>query len=80
MYCGVYSARLLPYLLAAGSAGVVAGILLYFRYGPVNPSVRTVDCPRCGRATRLTGKEDACSHCRQPLRLTDGGHYEPYVK
>lgn len=79
MYCGMYSRALLPYLLIIGGIGVVAGILIYFRYGPVNPSIAEIECPRCGQPTRLTGPEDACSHCRQPLRKTENGTYEPYV-
>jgi ribosomal protein L37E len=79
MYLGVYNARLLPYLTVLGGLGVLAGILLYFRFGPVNPSIRTIPCPRCGQDTRPTGKFDACSHCGQPLQRTPSGSYEPYV-
>ncbi|MCL6627149.1 DUF2614 family zinc ribbon-containing protein [Alicyclobacillus shizuokensis] len=80
MYLGVYSKRLLPYLTIAGGIGVLAGILLYFRFGPVNPSIRTIQCPRCGRDTRPTGQYDACAHCGLPLQRTPAGTYEPYVK
>ncbi|MCL6445399.1 MAG: hypothetical protein K6T83_18400 [Alicyclobacillus sp.] len=80
IYCGVYSKALLPYLLGLGSIGVVAGILIYFRFGPVNPTMRTIECPRCSNKTRLTGPEDACDTCHLPLRRTEHGTYEPYVK
>ncbi|MCL6593403.1 MAG: hypothetical protein K6T31_05460 [Alicyclobacillus sp.] len=79
MYAGVYHRAWIPYLLAIGTAGVLAGILIYFRFGPVNPALHNVQCPRCGKVTRLTGVVDACSHCRQPLRRTAQGDYEPYV-
>lgn len=79
MYAGVYNKSLIPYLLPVGSIGVLAGILIYFRFGPVNPSIKTIECPRCGRRTRLTGEFDACSHCKQPLRRTPEGTYEPHV-
>lgn len=79
MYCGMYSRAALPYLLSVGGVGVVVGILLYFRYGPVNPSITESECPRCGKKTRLTGPTDACSHCGQPLRKTESGQYEPYI-
>lgn len=77
MYCGVFNHTLLPYLLAVGGVGVVVGILMYFRYGPVNSSIQTVECPRCGQETRLTGPIDACNHCHQRLRKTESGSYEP---
>lgn len=77
MYCGVFNRTLLPILLVIGGIGVVIGILMYFRFGPVNPRIQTIECPRCGEQTRLTGPRDACSHCQQVLRLTDGGTYEP---
>lgn len=79
MYCGVYSIALLPYLLVLGTIGVIGGILLYFRYGPVNQRIQTVECPRCGHVTRLTGERDACTACKQTLRLTADGTYEPYI-
>lgn len=80
IYCGVYNRVLLPYLLAVGSIGVVMGILIYFRFGPVNPTVKHVQCPRCGQQTRLTGTVDACSNCQQKMRLTESGTYEPYAE
>lgn len=79
MYFGVYSRSLLPYLMIVGGIGVAAGILLYFRFGPVNQSITTIECPRCGEMTRPTGQYDACAHCQQPLRRTADGDYEPYV-
>ncbi|WDL98667.1 DUF2614 family zinc ribbon-containing protein [Alicyclobacillus sp. ALC3] len=80
MYCGVFNRTLLPYLLAMGGVGVVVGILMYFRYGPVTASIQTVKCPCCGQETRLAGAVDACSHCHQRLRKTETGSYEPDVK
>jgi len=81
IYCGIYSRALLPYLLAVGSVGVFIGIMLYFRYGPVNQTnVHTLECPRCGQMARLTGQEDMCSHCGQAMRRTEAGTYEPFVK
>lgn len=79
MYLGMFNKGLLPFLLVIGGFGVVLGILMYFRFGPVNPSIHETECPRCGVKVRLTGKTDACSHCGQGLRRTDAGHYEPYV-
>ncbi|MCL6631365.1 MAG: hypothetical protein K6T63_01925 [Alicyclobacillus herbarius] len=80
MYLGVYNKALLPYLTTAGGLGVLAGILLYFRFGPVNPSIQTIQCPRCGKPTRPTGRYDACAECGQPLQRTPAGTYEPYAK
>lgn len=80
MYLGMYSVRLLPYLLVIGGVGVLIGILMYFRFGPVNKTIHESECPRCGRMTKLTGETDACSYCQQPLRRTQDGNYEPYVK
>ncbi|MCL6452000.1 MAG: hypothetical protein K6T78_00050 [Alicyclobacillus sp.] len=80
MYCGMYSRALLPYLLVVGGIGVVIGILLYFRFGPVNTSIQKVTCPRCGQSARLTGEIDACPHCHLTLRRTPSGSYEPDVQ
>jgi hypothetical protein len=79
MYLGMFNKMLLPILLVVGGLGVVVGILLYFRFGPVNPTIREIDCPRCGTKIRLTGERDACSHCGQRLLRTEEGNYEPYV-
>lgn len=80
MYCGMFNRNLAPYLLTIGGFGVVVGILLYFRFGPVNTSIKEIDCPRCGQKVRLTGDVDACTYCHQALRRTESGSYEPYVK
>lgn len=77
MYCGVFNRVLLPYLLLVGTLLLIAGIMMYFRFGPVNPSVLRIPCPRCGKETRVTGEEDSCSHCGQRLRKNTSGHYEP---
>lgn len=80
MYLGMFNRALLPYLLTIGGIGVVLGIIMYFRFGPVNPKIKEVECPRCGKFSRLTGAYDACTHCGQTLQRTDSGTYEPYVK
>ena len=79
MYFGMFNRALLPYLLVVGGTGVVAGILLYFRFGPVNSLVREIQCPRCGQTIKLTGERDKCLYCHQPLHRTVEGDYEPYV-
>ncbi|GGJ05629.1 hypothetical protein GCM10010885_13470 [Alicyclobacillus cellulosilyticus] len=79
MYGGVYKLQWMPFLLVLGSLGVLAGILIYFRFGPVNPRLRTMDCPRCGERIRLAGERDACPHCRLALYRTAAGTYEPHV-
>lgn len=79
MYSSVYDKALIPYFLPIGSIGVIFGIGSYFRFGPVNPSIKTQECPRCGERVRLTGEHDACSHCKQPLQRTADGSYEPYL-
>lgn len=79
MYLGVFAKALIPFLMCGGGVLVVIGLLLYFRYGPVNRNIQTIACPRCGHHTRLSGSKDACQFCQQPLQLTDAGSYEPYV-
>jgi hypothetical protein len=79
MYLGLFDKAILPVLLILGGLSVVTGILMYFRFGPVNTSIHETECPRCGSKIRLTGETDACSQCRLPLRRTADGQYEPYV-
>jgi len=79
MYSSVYDKALIPFFLPIGSIGVLIGIGTYFRFGPVNSSIHTIDCPKCGTNTRLTGKYDACSFCKQPLKRMENGTYEPYL-
>jgi hypothetical protein len=79
MYFGVYDKPLIPVLTIIGAIGVAAGIGVYFRFGPVGGTGRRVQCPRCGEVTRLSGRHDRCAHCKQPMRRTPGGDYEPYV-
>ncbi|MBX6353115.1 MAG: hypothetical protein IRZ10_07235 [Thermoflavifilum sp.] len=79
MYLGVYDKPLIPVLTCIGAVGVLAGIGIYFRFGPISGSGRRIQCPRCGQVTRLTGSHDQCAHCKQPMRRTATGDYEPYV-
>lgn len=50
-------------LAAISSAGVYAWV------GMLSTKAVVVECPNCGKQTKVLGRVDACMSCRQPLTL-----------
>lgn len=72
MYIGIFfreqpaimvTFMLLGVVAIIGSSGVYAWI------GLLSMKTVPVECPNCGRHTKMLGRVDMCMHCREPLTM-----------
>ncbi|TWT13422.1 YgzB family protein [Planomicrobium sp. CPCC 101079] len=72
MYVGIYFKNqpavmvifmLLGVLAVIGSTGVYAWI------GLLSMKTIPVECPNCGKQTKMLGRVDMCMHCNEPLTM-----------
>lgn len=73
MYVGVFFRSLLPVFFLAGLLMVAVSIGIYFRMGSISMRIPQVQCPGCGKITKVLGREDHCMFCRTPVRLDENG-------
>ncbi len=48
---------------------VLASSVVYFLIGILSTKAVYVDCPSCGKSTKMLGRLDQCMHCKQELTL-----------
>ncbi|MBO8164662.1 MAG: hypothetical protein H0Z34_13195 [Brevibacillus sp.] len=58
-------------MLILGFVMMMISTVLFMISGMVSTTSPQVECPRCGKTTKMLGKEDACMFCGQPLTLSD---------
>lgn len=58
-------------LLIVSFIMMMVGTLMFMISGMVSASAPQVQCPSCGKVTKMLGKEDACMFCGQPLSMED---------
>ncbi|MFC4767644.1 DUF2614 family zinc ribbon-containing protein [Effusibacillus consociatus] len=73
MYLGVFVKSLLPYFFVVGLVMITVSIGIYFRMGAISMRIPQVQCPNCGKNTKVLGREDGCMFCRTPIRLDEDG-------
>lgn len=61
----LYFFAIIGMFLMLGSVGV------YFWAGMMSTSAVTLDCPECGKRTKILGKTDRCMFCRTILTLDE---------
>ena len=65
--------------LVFGLIAMMGSIAIYFFAGMLSTSMTTLECPECGKVTRMLGKTDRCNHCKtiltlDPAKARDGGN------
>ncbi|WP_335926134.1 YgzB family protein [Paenibacillus agilis] len=68
-----------------GMIALLASVAIYFWAGMLSTSAVMLQCPECGRQTKMLGKTDRCMGCRTILTLdiaqaTDVPEYESEQK
>jgi hypothetical protein len=53
--------------LLIGTIAMVASLFVYFWAGMMSTSTITVECPECGKKTKMIGKTDRCMFCHTIL-------------
>ncbi|MDR9749215.1 YgzB family protein [Paenibacillus taichungensis] len=55
--------------LVIGLIAMMASLAIYFWAGMLSTSAVQVDCPECGKLTKMLGKTDRCMFCHTILTL-----------
>ncbi|NGQ97356.1 hypothetical protein G3578_19645 [Brevibacillus sp. SYP-B805] len=58
-------------LLIIGFFMTMVATVLFMISGMISMTAPQVECPSCGKVTKMFGKEDACMFCGQPLALSE---------
>lgn len=76
MFGSLYFMNIFPVMISigfsVGSILIIVAIILYFRLGAISMRIPQVECPECGRMTKVMSKEDGCMYCSTLFRLQDG--------
>jgi len=55
--------------MAFGALAMIGSMAVYFAAGMLSTSAIVLECPECGKATKMIGKTDRCMFCRTQLSL-----------
>lgn len=73
--------------MVIGLLTCAASMMIYFWVGMLSTSAPVIDCPECGKRTKMLGKTDRCMYCHtiltwdpeeatQGIAATEGKHAE----
>jgi hypothetical protein len=69
MYIGFVWTKLMALFFTLGMLFVMTSVGIYFWIGMLSTQAARVECPVCGKETKLLGKRDECMHCRAILSM-----------
>lgn len=72
MYVGIFfkdNYILMTTFIILGLLAIVASTVVYFWIGLLSTRTVQVQCPTCGKITKVLGKVDMCMYCNEPLTL-----------
>ncbi|MBD2870896.1 YgzB family protein [Paenibacillus arenilitoris] len=55
--------------MVIGMISLLISVAVYFWAGMMSTSATMLQCPECGRQTKMLGKTDRCMYCRTMLTL-----------
>ncbi|MBP3965462.1 YgzB family protein [Paenibacillus lignilyticus] len=55
--------------MVIGMIAMLASVGIYFWAGMLSTSAVILNCPECGRHTKMLGKTDRCMYCKTKLTL-----------
>jgi hypothetical protein len=55
--------------MVLGMIGMLVSMGIYFWAGMLSTSATALDCPECGKRTKILGKTDRCMFCKTILTL-----------
>lgn len=70
MYIGLYFRNiewLLVTLMILGLIAIGLSTVIYLWIGMLSTKAIPIECPECGKPTKMLGRVDARMHCKQPL-------------
>jgi hypothetical protein len=63
--------------MIVGMISIMASMAVYFWAGMLSTSAVVLDCPECGKRTKMLGKTDRCMFCKTILTLDPNLANEP---
>ncbi|MCE7792215.1 YgzB family protein [Salipaludibacillus sp. CUR1] len=72
MYLGLFfqtSPIAMTLFMLLGFLAIIASTVIYFWIGMLSSKTVQVQCPECGKYTKMLGRVDACMYCNEPLTL-----------
>lgn len=66
---GTFGQVLAAIFLVLGLVSVMGSMAVYFWAGMLSTSAVVLQCPECGKATKILGKTDRCMFCKTILSL-----------
>jgi hypothetical protein len=69
MYIGFVWPSLMALFFIIGMLFVFASVGIYFWVGMLSTQSLKVNCPVCGKETKVLGKKDECMHCKAILSV-----------
>lgn len=72
MYLGIFfrnSPLLMTIFMLLGIIFIIASTGVYFWIGMLSTKTVQVNCPNCGKQTKVLGRVDMCMYCNEPLTL-----------
>ncbi len=72
MYGGIFfrnSPILMTIFMLLGLLFIIASTVVYFWIGMLSTKSVLVECPNCGKTTKVLGRVDMCMYCNEPLTL-----------
>ncbi|MGD6854203.1 YgzB family protein [Bacillus infantis] len=72
MYIGIFfrtSPIVMTIFMLLGMLCIIASTGVYFWIGMLSTKTVQVECPNCGKYTKMLGRVDMCMYCNEPLTL-----------
>lgn len=72
MYIGIFFRNneiVMLSFMVLGVLAIIASTVVYAWIGSLSTRAVQIQCPSCGRHTKMLGRVDMCGHCREPLTL-----------
>lgn len=72
MYGGIFfrdNLFLVILFMGVGLICIIGSTLVYAWVGLLSTRAVQVECPNCGKWTKIIGRVDMCMHCNEPLTL-----------
>lgn len=61
--------------MVIGGLLMLGSMAVYFMAGMLSTSATVIQCPECGKATKLLGRTDRCMFCKTLLSLDPNGEH-----
>lgn len=72
MYIGIFFQNrpiLMTVIMILGLLAIIGSTIVYFWIGMLSTKALHVECPQCGKPTKILGRVDMCMHCNEPLTI-----------